>query len=172
MSKSNQSINSNPSNPIKSAHTQPFFISAYAPKNRCLLHTPSGEGRTKQSHKSECDINVIMARYMQTGVIDFVTKHQPHYGDVTALDYTTAMNQIAQAQSMFHELPSSVRNRFENNPAAFLDFVQDPRNAAEAHEMGLMRPDYQPPKPNATTASLDVPESIKKDAKQDPKTDK
>lgn len=165
MSKSNQSINSNPSNPTQLA--QPNFITAYSKKNRSLLRFPATEGRTKQSHKSECDINVIMSRYMATGVIDFVTKHQPHYGDVTALDYQTAMNQIAQAQSMFHELPSAVRNRFENNPAQFLDFVQDPRNAAEAHAMGLMRPDYDPTPPKAATAPVEPPASIKKEAKTD-----
>lgn len=143
------------------------FITAYGPKNRTLLCFPPTEGRTKQSHKAECDINVIMSRYMQTGVIDFVTKHQPHYGDVTALDFTTAMNQIAQAQSMFHDLPSAVRNRFENNPALFLDFIQDPRNKAEAHEMGLLRPDYQPSAPDAPALVLAQPPASPEPSKPD-----
>jgi len=108
-------------------------------------------GKTKQSHKDECDVNRIMARYMQTGVIDFVNKHAPQYGDVTARDYTSAMNQVAAAQSMFYDLPSAIRNRFENNPALLLDFVQNPANKAEAHALGLMRPDYDPNPPAQST---------------------
>ncbi|QXP44308.1 MAG: internal scaffolding protein [Arizlama microvirus] len=155
MSKSSSTLASNLSklSTISPTSTPQTFISAYAPKSRYQLNF-TGPGRTKQSFKDECNINVIMSRYMNTGVIDFVSKHQPHYADVTALDYQSAMQAVAQAQSMFHELPSKIRSRFENNPAAFLEFVQDPRNQAEAHELGLLKPDYQPPKPNATAAPV------------------
>jgi len=38
---------------------------------------------------------------------------------------------------MFNDLPSSIRSRFGNDPAAFLDFVQDENNADEMVKLGL-----------------------------------
>ncbi len=38
---------------------------------------------------------------------------------------------------MFNDLPSNIRNEFSNNPQAFLEFVQDPKNAGRAKELGL-----------------------------------
>lgn len=96
------------------------------------------EGRTKQSHKDECDVNQIMARFQRTGAITHFNKHAAHYEDMTGFDYTTAMQQVAEAQSMFNELPSKLRDRFQHNPANFLDFVQDPSNGPEARELGLL----------------------------------
>lgn len=152
----NQSQHSSSSTPIPTStqsQKQQLFVTAYGLKNRTRLCFPPNEGRTKQSHKDECDVNRIMARYMQTRVIDFVNKHQAQYGDVTAESYQDAMDKVARAKTMFHELPSKTRNRFQNDPAKFLDFVQNPANADEAVELGLMRPDYVTP---AAQAAADL----------------
>lgn len=103
----------------------------------------STKGRTKQSFKSECDINQIMARFLKTGVLDFVQKNEPRYADVSGLDYQQAMLRIASAKTMFNELPAQIRSFFDNEPALFLDFVQNPKNHAECVEMGLLRPKAQ-----------------------------
>lgn len=134
------------------------FITAYGPKTKCPMAFPS-VGKTKQSFKDECDINVIMSRYMKTGVIDFVNKHQGRYGDVTGLDYQSAMQTISFAQSLFHELPSSVRTRFENDPAQFMDFVHDPSNEAEMHSLGLMKSDYVPLSERQATPIVATPQA-------------
>lgn len=99
----------------------------------------SGPGKTKQSFKAEADINNIMAKYQKTGLLEAVNKIQPQYGDVVGLDFQTAMEQINLAQSMFDELPSTVRKRFRNDPADFVDFVSDPANADEAERLGLIK---------------------------------
>jgi phage internal scaffolding protein len=96
--------------------------------------------RTKQSFMDECDINVIMAQYQQTGVIDFVTKHPPQFIDCTGADFDKAAYTVAAAQSLFNDLPSALRNRFENDPAQFLDFVHDESNKEEAQALGLLKP--------------------------------
>lgn len=136
------------------------FISAYGPKLKVSISFPAGTGRTKQSFKDECDINIIMAQYLKTGVVDFVNRHQARYGDVTGLEYQEAMQIVAESKTMFEELPSKIRQRFENDPAQFLDFVSDPSNASEAHSLGLLRPDYQPPASNAPAASVAAPSPI------------
>ena len=97
-----------------------------------------GESRTKQSFKKECDINVIMAKYQKTGAITHFNKHQQNYGMADGQTFQDAMNLVCEAQEMFNDLPSSIRSRFGNDPAAFLDFVQNDENADEMARMGLI----------------------------------
>lgn len=108
------------------------------PTPRVQITFDPESGRTKQSHKDECDVNQIMARFQLTGAMTHFNKHQAHYEDMTGFDYTDAMQQIALANSMFEELPSSLRNRFQHDPANFLNFVQDPANKSEMAELGLL----------------------------------
>lgn len=113
------------------------YKTAYDHHERVTFQQPDGEGRTEQHHAESCDINMIMARYQRTGAIDHFKEHGGRYGDFTSCDYHEAMNLVADAQSMFEDLPSSIRDRFKNDPSRFLDFVQDPKNADEMIEMGL-----------------------------------
>lgn len=128
------------------------FISAYSPKLKVeTLFT--GEGRTKQAHKAECDINNILARFKRTGVIDFHQKNEPRYGDCTALEFQSAQLLIANAKGMFAAMPAHLRARFDNDPAKFLAFVDDPRNRNEMEDLGLMKP-----KGEETAAPAAVPQ--------------
>lgn len=115
------------------------FVTAYAPKFRVRTEI-SAPSRTKQAFKDECDINKILSRYLKTGILDFTARNEPRYGDCTGLEYQSAMNTVAAARSLFAELPAAIRNRFENEPALFLDFVQDEKNREEATQMGLLKP--------------------------------
>ncbi len=98
-------------------------------------------GRTKQSFKDECDINLIMAKYQKTGAIAHVNRHGADYGFATSQDFSEAMRTVVVAQDMFDGLPSSIRNKFSNDPGQFLDFVQEADNKAEAIELGIFPPD-------------------------------
>lgn len=94
---------------------------------------------TQQQFKEECDINLILARFTRTGVIDSVAAGQAIYGDFSNVqDYQTAQNSLLAAQQAFDSLDSSVRKRFNNNPAELLAFMDNPDNAAEAFELGLI----------------------------------
>lgn len=108
--------------------------------------------RTKQSFKDECDINLIMARYIKTGAIDHVNKHGPNYGFATSLDFRESLELIANAQGMFDDLPSSIRSKFENDPAQFLEFAQDPNNVGQMADMGLALPQAKDLEPDASQA--------------------
>lgn len=116
-----------------------LFVSAYSPK-RTISLSCVGEGRTKQSHREECDINQIMARYQRTGVLEHVREHPPQYSDATAIDFQTAMDTVVQAKERFAALPSSIRDYCGNDPAAFLDLVTRPEYREEAIRLGLIRP--------------------------------
>lgn len=132
------------------------FITAYGTHLRTQF-TPTGLGRTKQSFKNECDINQIMARFLRTGVMDFTQKNEPRYGDCTGWDFQAAMQVVAKAESMFAELPAELRDRFNNKPSEFLDFVNDRRNLEEARELGLLRPAEKVATPVPTPPSSDAP---------------
>ncbi len=111
---------------------------AYGPKLPIRLHF-SEPSRTKQSFKDETDINTIMARFQKTGMLEFVNKHEPQYGDVTALDFQNSMLSVVKAREMFADLPSKVRDRFENDPAKLLEFLDNPENRDEAILLGLAK---------------------------------
>lgn len=126
---------------------------------------PSGVSRTHQSMAEECDINTIMAKYQKTGIIDHRNNFEGQYGDFTDTpqDYHESMNAVIAANDMFETLPSSVRKKFANDAGLFLDFVGDPKNAAEMVQMGL-----------ATAAQLDEPDPVliePKPAPKEPKTE-
>lgn len=99
----------------------------------------------QQSFKDECDINNIMARYERTGMIEHVNTYQGQYGDFIGFpDYHEAMNAVKEAENMFMTLPSSIRERFDNNPETFLAFAQDENNQDEMIRLGLI-PAPRPP---------------------------
>ena len=104
------------------------------------------EGRAKQAHKAECDINFILRKYQKTGALTHVAKHGPNYGYATSLDFKAAADIVAGGKSIYAELPSSLRKRFPG-PAEFLEFVQDPSNEGEMRELGLLpkEPPKEPP---------------------------
>ncbi len=96
---------------------------------------------TEQHHKDSCDINKIMGRYRKTGVIDHLNKHGPLYGEIPSIGLQEATEIVEKADEMFNDLPSHIRNKFDNKPGEFLDFVQDPANLEEMRELGLSKED-------------------------------
>jgi len=95
-----------------------------------------GDGRTRQSSRDECDINMIMAKYQRTGAVDHLSKHGARYDFCDGLTFHDAMNTVKDAESMFADLPSSLRTRFVE-PGDFLDFVQDEANVDEMVVLGI-----------------------------------
>ena len=106
---------------------------------RVQVFFPEDEGRTRQEMKNECDINRIMARYIKTGAIDHVAKHSGDYGDLSAMDYHTALNIQLKAEAMFQDLPATLRSELGNDPGAFLEFCADEANAESLEAHGLLR---------------------------------
>jgi len=93
---------------------------------------------TKQSFKKACDINQIMLRYQKTGIVDHVAKHGASYLDLDGSTYLEHMNVVANAQTMFEELPSKARTYFDHDPVKFLDYVSSGKATAETlTELGL-----------------------------------
>jgi len=140
------STNKQTNRPIVESQTK--FKSNYSPKQRVALTFPENSPWTKQEFKEECDINTIMNQYMATGQLPSINENYPQYLDVTGIEFQESMEFIAGAQSMFHELPSAIRNRFQNDPAQFLDFCSQEKNRPELAEMGLLKAQINQPIPS------------------------
>lgn len=94
--------------------------------------------RVKPSFQDETDVNKIMAKYVRTGDFPRLDLNNPLYGDFTNVDdYQSALNKVKEAQRTFDAFPAPVRDRVQNNPARFLEFIVDPDNKAEIVELGL-----------------------------------
>ena len=94
------------------------------------------DGLTEQHHTDTCDINKILAQFMETGIMP-QTKANPQYADVSELDFTQMQNQLATAKTLFEELPEQVKARFNNEMHTFLHFAENPNNLPELVDMGL-----------------------------------
>lgn len=94
----------------------------------------------QQHARDECDINTIVRRFGLTGELPNGVK-APRYGDFTeATDYHTSLNAVRAADAAFMQLPADIRTRFNNDAGAFVDFVSDDSNRAEAEKLGLVLP--------------------------------
>lgn len=96
---------------------------------------------TQQHMKTECDVNHIVAKWNKTGLLEHVRDSEGSYGDFNSVDYKTACDLVLRAEESFSSLPSSIRARFENSPALFMDFMHDPDNRDEIISMGLTKPE-------------------------------
>lgn len=97
----------------------------------------SGKSLTQQHFKTECDINVIVKRFLKTGVLPEM-RSSGIYGDFSdAPSFQAAMDIVAVAQRQFDGLDAKTRQRFGNDPKQFLEFVADPANSDDMIKMGL-----------------------------------
>lgn len=121
----------------------PKFRKPYTNKRVSPVLDP--ETMTKQSFKDESDINFIMKKYSQTGFINPGIIRDADYLETSELSFQEAMNIVVSAQDQFDNLPSNIRKRFSNDPAAFLDFIGDETNLEEMRSLGLVPSPSEPP---------------------------
>lgn len=103
--------------------------------------------RTQQSQAAETDINRIVKQFKVTGAVPQGVR-RPTYGDFDGVsDFRTAMDALLSAEKSFAAMPAIVRNRFNNDPAAFVEFCTDDKNIAQLREWGLAVPEAPKPEP-------------------------
>lgn len=109
------------------------------------------ESHVQQHLKDQCDINTIMAKYRRTGTLPNLIKQNPVYGDFSNVpDYQEALHIVHKAEEQFAGLPAHLRERFGNNPSAFLAFTGDPANREEMATLGLLKEGAVKPKGTAS----------------------
>lgn len=110
-----------------------------------LYCAPEGEegydGKTKQEHANDADIKTLYKRAITQNIPMPERRSIGQYLDLTNVpDYQTALNKVIEADNAFAQLPSSLRDKLQNNPKKFLDFVQTPQGQKELIALGLATP--------------------------------
>ena len=119
-----------------------------------VIDCSNDEPLTEQHHKKDVDINQIIKKHgmdmiAQTSLLQ---SREFQFDDVTGNDFQEAMEISAKAEQSFNSLPSQIRKKFDNSPAQFLDFVQNPSNQDAMIELGLAQRIEVPP-PIAVTVT-------------------
>lgn len=82
---------------------------------------------TEQSHAKGCDINNLVKQYARSGN-PFPQLTADQVQETFPIDFHTAMNIVTKQQQMFDQLPPEMRSKFNHDPQAFMNHVQDPAN--------------------------------------------
>lgn len=120
-----------------------------------------GPTMTQQHFKEECDINHILKKFVATGILPNVGPGV--YADLGDQgDYRESIQRIRDADEMFLQLPSTIRKEFQNDPGAFLAFVQNPANLERGIELGIFQADAK------TVGAPNSSQNLKKQAPENP----
>ena len=98
-----------------------------------------------ESFQDDTDINKLLAKQQ----IPLVQSHYDTYGDAysdfAGFDFFEAQVKLAEAKTIFEELPSEVRKEFGHNPGAFFQYANDPENTGRLAELlpAIAQPGYQ-----------------------------
>lgn len=118
--------------------TTPKFATHYENRKKQVLDCSIEPSKTLQSDAAAADINNILSRYIKTGQLPDMIKENPRYGEFADVPtYQESLNVVILAQEQFANLDASVRRRFSNDPALFLEFAANPANMKEMVKMGL-----------------------------------
>lgn len=119
---------------------------------------------TEQHFKDECDINNIVSRYQETGVLPQGNR-EPLFGDFAEYpqDLMSSHQYFDKAGEAFMQLPATLRKEFDNDPVKLLAFLQDEGNRDRAVELGLINAPVSPatpPAPSQTTQATQVTDNV------------
>lgn len=100
------------------------FVSVYDDDGKRKL-VPNGKHSMFdeiQSYRENCDLKIILKRYVQTGDDALLQRRQSFYADVTDIPktYADVLRVANAAQEMFDVLPKDKKEAFNNNVDEFL----------------------------------------------------
>ncbi len=95
-------------------------------------------GKAKQSMKDECDVNLIVSRFAETGLISHLAGGVPQFVDVSELgDYRSIIEQVRKVDEYFAGLPADVRSEFSNDASRFMDYLESGASVEDLQKLGL-----------------------------------
>lgn len=105
------------------------------------------DDRTKQSDKDASDVNLIVRRNLEAGVLP-QARQVPSYGDATIVrDLQEALAIADGAREDFMKLTAQQREAFGNDPLRFVMAASTPGNDDLFRSVGLLPPKEEAPPP-------------------------
>jgi len=98
---------------------------------------------TRQSFKDECDVNQIVKRYTETGMVNHIPRTTPQYGDAPEGDFLEAAIVNAEIASQI-EAGTLDMDAVASEPEAEPTPEPDPEKAEEASQEPLGDPSSTP----------------------------
>lgn len=102
---------------------------------------------TRQEFKDDCDLGLLLKKFGKTAEGRYMLQNMQGFAegarfeDVSGIpDFRAARDAVNAANASFMALPAIVRRRFDNDPALFIDFIENPSNLEEARSLGLVKP--------------------------------
>lgn len=124
--------------------------------------TDFGPSLTVQSDAKAADINEVLRRFEQVGIVEHLRDVDLQFADVSEFtDYADLMRNLRFAEERFMELPSKVREVFGHDVAKWLDAAHNtPEQNAELFEkFGVNASGLPLEKPTPATPAGDPPQS-------------
>lgn len=125
---------------------KPIFIKGpYDPVEECNTDTV-GHSLTQQQFKDECDIHRILTRYAEYGTCDHLMRVAPKYVDCTHISSKTFQDHLdfmMDFDDYFDSLPQEVRDKFDDDPEAMMEYLADEKNFEAACELGIISKDSE-----------------------------
>ena len=90
---------------------------------------------TEQQYKNECDLNLLIKAYQKSGV-PLPAPVMNCMDCTTVMQFETAKQVIADAESSFECLPSNIRDEFKT-VQNYLQYISDEKNIKDVYERGL-----------------------------------
>lgn len=102
--------------------------------------------------------DTLIPNILQSHGVANMNADTPMFGDFTncPTDYAEAHERLERASELFMELPSNVREKFNNNAVDLLNWLSDPQNRKDAEALGLVKtmspaPSSEPPTESGST---------------------
>lgn len=115
------------------------FQSAYSSK--VVVETINNQpSRTKANLADNLDVNKIIKRFQKTGILQKLVDLEGIYGEIDSMELRDALEKVNKAENMFMDVPSKIRNMFDNDAGAFIDYATNPANIQQLRDWGLAVP--------------------------------
>lgn len=99
-----------------------------------------------QASRDECDINVIIRKYLRTGELPGL--REGVYADLSGLTgLQDAIQVVRDADLAFSALPADVRSAFDNDPVRLVQEAHDESKREKFEKLGLVKAKAAPVQP-------------------------
>lgn len=139
---------------------------------RSFVRVSDRPSRTNVDYANDADINVIVARFLKTGLMPTASTAPMVFGDVSLVPKgTDALMAVRAAHARFERFPSELRKSIGSFDK-FESWIRDPANRDLAIKFGLVKPSGEVSKPSAGKPAEGSPVAKDNASKEAPSPEK